>query len=105
MKMASEENVTMRMKMGSVFSQIEVGAGRSGNARSGRRERRGPEPSRGGGTRGWIVRSAESAVVEVEDKRTILGVARWARIEGASARRRCGERSIDRRIHGGSVWI
>ncbi len=34
----------------------------SGRARSGRRLRRGPEPSRGGGTRGRIIRSADGDV-------------------------------------------
>jgi len=89
--------VTITMKIGSVFSQIEVELGRSGRARLGRRERRGPLPSLGGGTRGRTIRSGLGA--EVEDEREMsceIG------IDGAS--RRCCERRIECRIDGGRAW-
>src|ERR1700712_3199929 len=93
--MARLQSVISRMKMGRAFSQTAIGLGRSGSARSGRRESNGPDPSRGGGTRGRIMRSGE---VEVDDERdNVLG----ARMEDVS-RRDC-ECRIECRIDGGRL--
>lgn len=59
--MANDEAATITRKMGSVLTQTLV-RDMLGSSRSGRRERRGPEPSRGGGTSGRTMRVGEISV-------------------------------------------
>jgi hypothetical protein len=93
LKIARELSPTRRTKTGSVLSQIDV-LDMSGRARSGRRLRRGPEPSRGGGTRGRIMRSGDGAGVAVEACRRgkgRCGCCVLARNGGGVKKRRIGD--------------